>query len=405
MPVGWVAGASAGSMTGTRSRQAGICSSGRLARGARARSCASLGPRSGSGRRWGPCAEHHRHVVTARLSGRRLSDRRALLLGQGGVRPARRVRPWRRPASRRAMQAGQDPAVAVGVEQRQGEALVAAGLLERVVAHEADPAEGRPRCRLQGRGPRRSGRRRPCETAKTLSRWASRTASRLRPSDPRVRPSSRRRAGRSAPCHEGQDEGEQDDPEDRDDDGQVVADERVEIDRTAPSGMTPAASRVLHRRIPRARRPSVVILCRWRAPAVRRRAPVETPSDHGQARPRQHHPTRPARSDSRRSRPRPARATPDRRGGGARGRARGRRSWPRSTRPRPPGAARGRAASDRRAEPVAVGRRDDRRARRVRGVRLRRPRHPPHRDHRRRAAGALLIGLWVVVTATGIGPF
>ncbi len=40
------------------------------------------------------------------------------------------------------MQARQDPAVPVGIEQREREALVAAGLLERVVPDQPGPLEG-----------------------------------------------------------------------------------------------------------------------------------------------------------------------------------------------------------------------------------------------------------------------
>lgn len=51
------------------------------------------------------------------------------------------------------MQAGQDPAVSVGIQQGQRETLVAAGLLERVVAHEADSTEGLATGRFQDIGP------------------------------------------------------------------------------------------------------------------------------------------------------------------------------------------------------------------------------------------------------------
>ena len=49
----------------------------------------------------------------------------------------------------RAWRLRQDPAVAARVEQRQGEALVAAGLLERVVADEPDALEGLPLGRFE----------------------------------------------------------------------------------------------------------------------------------------------------------------------------------------------------------------------------------------------------------------
>ena len=74
------------------------------------------------------------------------------------------------------MQAGQDPAVAAGVEQRQGEALVAAGLLERVVADEPDPLERAPL-----RAPRGRPSGRPARRARATPRTPCRGARRGRP--------------------------------------------------------------------------------------------------------------------------------------------------------------------------------------------------------------------------------
>ena len=53
------------------------------------------------------------------------------------------------------MQAREDPPVAGRIEQREREALVAARLLERVVADEADPLEGTPLGALEDRHPSR----------------------------------------------------------------------------------------------------------------------------------------------------------------------------------------------------------------------------------------------------------
>ena len=98
---------SAGSITGTRSRQAGICSSGigprRRAR--TRRPCHGGWVRRGVGSTMGAMCGPSPTAVTPRLSGRRLLDRRRLLLRQRGRpigrpdRPSRRrrvpVRAWR----------------------------------------------------------------------------------------------------------------------------------------------------------------------------------------------------------------------------------------------------------------------------------------------------------------------
>src|SRR6187200_1449572 len=89
-------------------------------------------------------------LVTPRLSGRRLAQRRGLLLGQRGLGTTTGDRLGVHPGARASMEARQHPAVAVGVEECEREALVAAGLLERVVPDEPDPTEGSPRGDLQG---------------------------------------------------------------------------------------------------------------------------------------------------------------------------------------------------------------------------------------------------------------
>ena len=64
-----------------------------------------------------------------------------LLLGQARVGSARHDGLGVDARARAGVEAGQDPAVAVGVEEGEREALVAAGLLERVVPDETGPLE------------------------------------------------------------------------------------------------------------------------------------------------------------------------------------------------------------------------------------------------------------------------
>ena len=67
-----------------------------------------------------------------------------------------------------------------GVGQGQREALVAAGVLERVEPDEPDPLDRPPARSPRGSPSGPTARRRRGRPLKTLSRWASRTASRLR---------------------------------------------------------------------------------------------------------------------------------------------------------------------------------------------------------------------------------
>ena len=151
-------------MTGTSSRHAGSWSSGP---GSRRRRRGGTG-RGGAGRAGveaiveGAMREASPIAVTASVSGGRLPDRGGLLLGEVGVGAARGdgLRVDARAGAR--VQAREDPAVALRVEQGQGEALVAAGLLERVVADQADPLERPQLRRLEDRRPRRRRRRAPC---------------------------------------------------------------------------------------------------------------------------------------------------------------------------------------------------------------------------------------------------
>ncbi len=76
------------------------------------------------------------------------------LLGrQGPVGPAGGERPGVDPGSRPSVEAADDEAVVVGIEEGEGEALVAARLLERVVADEPGPLERSPTRRLEARRP------------------------------------------------------------------------------------------------------------------------------------------------------------------------------------------------------------------------------------------------------------
>ena len=144
-PVDRRSGRSAGSMTGTSSRQAGIWSSG-TARGGRGSGSGHGRWRSavGSGCRWGPCREHRRPPCHLGCQAVAWPMRRGLLVRQPGVGAAGRDRLGVDARPGAGVQARQDPAVAVRVEQGQGEALVAAGLLERVVADEPDALERLP---------------------------------------------------------------------------------------------------------------------------------------------------------------------------------------------------------------------------------------------------------------------
>ena len=80
-------------------------------------------------------------LVPPRLSGHRLTQRCRLLVRQRGVRPAGLDRLGIHAGTGTGVKARQDPAVAARVEQGEREALVAAGLLERVEPDETDSLE------------------------------------------------------------------------------------------------------------------------------------------------------------------------------------------------------------------------------------------------------------------------
>src|SRR6476659_9432863 len=94
-----------------------------------------------------------RSSVTASLSGHRLADGRRFLVRQCGVRATALDRLGVDTGPGPGVQARQDPAVAGRVEQGEREALVAAGLLERVEPDEPDPLERVPLGRLEDGGP------------------------------------------------------------------------------------------------------------------------------------------------------------------------------------------------------------------------------------------------------------
>ena len=186
------------------------------------------------------------------------------------------------------VQAREHPAVAVGVEQREREALVAAGLLERVVADQARPAGTPARWPPRGRPVRAATSSSSRATAKTLSRWASRTASRLAPSAPRVSPPAAPRADASRRSEE----------DDRDESTTTSDDQERRWRRVGstsalrsiggpPSGRPPSlaggpvCAGAAFAWLPRGR-PATAPRCRR---PRRPRPPDGGPSDHGQTRP------------------------------------------------------------------------------------------------------------------------
>ena len=229
-------------MTGTRSRQAGSWSSGagsRRRRGRAGRGSPRASVESGSAVVVGAMPGPSSTAVPASLSGRRLPDRRGLLVGQRRVRAAARDGLRVDPRARARVEAREDPAVAVRVEQGEREALVPAGLLERVVADEADPLEALALGRLEDRGPgrdvvelacrprrpSRDGRRAPPRGFGPRSRGSA------RPAGPRA--AIDRRASQTT-ATASDDDG---DGQERDDDAEVLVDERVEVDRVGPPGV------------------------------------------------------------------------------------------------------------------------------------------------------------------------
>ena len=272
----------------------------------------------------------------------RLLDRGRLLVGQAGVGATGGDRLGVDARAGPGVEARQDPAVARRIEQRQREALVAAGLLERVVADETDPLERlrwvrfedrrpggqRRRARARPRRPRRGARRGPPRGSGRRRRGSDRAAgrragasvgrARRRPARSRTTTTMRPTMMRS----------------------EIGLDERVEVD---PRVLRWWAGPSLAGRPHRGRIGRGAILCRRQTPGLRASRdrttvhPLEAPrrpwpSESAAARPDPDsaHPCSAGRStrgpdhgqpDGRRARA-PARR-PDRRGGGARRRARG----------------------------------------------------------------------------------
>ena len=135
-------------------------------------------------------------AVTPRLSGRRLLDRGGLLLGQRAVRSTPADGLGIDPRARPSVEARQHPAVALRIEQGEREALIAAGVLERVEADEPDALERATGARLESAG--RVPARRPPGRARTPARGAPSTSP-SSPSSPRVRPRDARVERHDAP--------------------------------------------------------------------------------------------------------------------------------------------------------------------------------------------------------------
>ena len=123
-----------------------------------------------------------------------------LLVRQRRLRLARRDRLAVHARAGAGVEAADDEAVAVLVEQREREALVAAGVLERVEAHEADALERPAAASAPGSASRaassstwRAPACRPCRG------WPGGVDSRLVPSPPRVSVAIRRSRRERAP--------------------------------------------------------------------------------------------------------------------------------------------------------------------------------------------------------------
>jgi len=83
------------------------------------------------------------------------SERLGFLVGQGRLRAPARDGLSVDPRAATRVKAADDDPVVVGVEQRQGEALIAPGVLERVEPDQADPLERLATARLEGARPSR----------------------------------------------------------------------------------------------------------------------------------------------------------------------------------------------------------------------------------------------------------
>src|SRR5207247_8593348 len=86
-----------------------------------------------------------------------LPERLGLLVGECRLRSTAADGLRVHARARASVQAAHHEAVTSSVEQRKGEALVAAGVPERVEPDEADPAEGALQVALDDRRPRRDG--------------------------------------------------------------------------------------------------------------------------------------------------------------------------------------------------------------------------------------------------------
>ena len=137
------------------------------------------------------------------------------------------------------VKAADDESVAVAVGESEGEALVAAGLLERIEPDEADPLNGPTRLRLQDRRARRqlvelAGDRQDLVEVGVEDRFE---AAPFRAASDSVETAPQ---SGLATCLDGDDdEEEQDDDDEADDDrAEVGGDESVQIDRTVlPAGV------------------------------------------------------------------------------------------------------------------------------------------------------------------------
>jgi hypothetical protein len=133
------------------------------------------------------------------------------------------------------VEAAHDEAIAVDVEEGEREALVAAGVLERVEADEPDPREGQLQVALEDGGPGLDG----VDVADDLVD-AGQMGLEDRLQAPLVAASGE--GGQPSPeatdaarLDDGEDEQEEDRERERGDDGsQVVADDQIEVDGRSP---------------------------------------------------------------------------------------------------------------------------------------------------------------------------
>ena len=166
------------------------------------------------------------------------------------------------------MEARQDPAVACRIQQREREALIAARLLERVVADETDPLERPALCGLECGGPRRQRSQVARDTIDSVELTFACVG------DPR-RPGARTAKSSVDPARptdepEDRDEQQRDDDDEADDERpEIGLDEGVEIDpRVLRWGGPSLAGHPYRGRIRRD-----AILCRRQTPGAPQRRP------------------------------------------------------------------------------------------------------------------------------------